>query len=67
MKFYKKQKKDSKEIAAEYFLKNKEAIKEKARDLYRNLSEEKKNKIKEYQKKRYQKFIQYRKIALKSK
>ena len=40
MKFYKKQKKDSKEIAAEYFLKNKEAIKEKARDLYRNLSEE---------------------------
>ena len=30
----------SKEIAAEHFLKNKEAIKEKARDLYRNLSEE---------------------------
>ena len=30
----------SKEIAAEYFLKNKEAIKEKAGDLYRNLLEE---------------------------
>ena len=57
----------SKEIAAEYFLKNKKAIKEKARDLYTNLSEEQKNKIKEYQNKRYQKFIQYRKKALKSK
>ena len=57
----------SKEIAAEYFLKNKEAIKEKARDLYINLSQEQKNKIKEYQNKRYQKFIQYRKKALKSK
>ena len=41
----------SREKAAEYYLQNKEAIKGKARDLYRNLSEEKKNKIKEYQKK----------------
>ena len=41
----------SKEKAAEYYLQNKEAIKEKARDCYRNLSEEEKNKIKEYQKK----------------
>ena len=31
----------SKEKAAEYYLKNKEAIKEKARDCYKNLSEEK--------------------------
>ena len=41
----------SKEKAAEYYLKNKEAIKEKARDRYKNLSEEEKNKIKDYQKK----------------
>ena len=40
----------SKEKAAEYYLQNKEALKEKARDCYRNLSEEEKNKIKEYQK-----------------
>ena len=40
----------SKEKAAEYYLQNKEAIKEKARDRYRNLSEEEK-KIKEYKKK----------------
>ena len=51
----------SKEKAAEYYLQNKEAIKEKARDRYRNLSEEEKNKIKEYQKKRYQKMILYKK------
>ena len=49
----------SKEKAAEYYLQNKEAIKEKARDRYRNLSEEEKNKIKEYQKKRYQELLQY--------
>ena len=57
----------SKEKAAEYYLQNKEAIKEKARDRYRNLSEEEKNKIKEYQKKRYQELLQYKKEALKSK
>ena len=32
----------SKEKAAEYYLKNKEVIKEKAKNRYRNLSEEKK-------------------------
>ena len=37
-----------------------------ARDRYRNFSEEK-NKIKEYQRKRYQEFIQYKKEALKNK
>ena len=46
-----KKKTYSREKAAEYYLQNKEAIKGKARDLYRNLSEEKKNKSKEYQKK----------------
>ena len=44
----------SKEKSAEYLLKNKEVKKEKARNRYRNLSEEEKNKIKEYQKKMYQ-------------
>ena len=32
---------------------------------YKNMSEEEKNKIKEYQKKRYQELIQYKKEALK--
>ena len=50
-----------------YYLNNKYAIKEKARNRYKNLSEEEKNKIKEYQKKRYQELIQYKKEALKSK
>ena len=57
----------SKEKAADYYLQNKEAIKVKATDRYRNLSEEEKNKIKEYQKKKYQELIQYKNEALKSK
>ena len=61
----KAKKKYSKEKAAEYYLQNKEAIKEKARDCYKNKSEEEKNKIKEYQRKRYQKLVQYEKEALK--
>ena len=43
----------------EYYLKNKEVIKEKARSHYRNLPEEEKNKIKE--------LIQCKKEALKNK
>ena len=43
--------------ATEYYWKNKEAIKEKARNRYRNLSEEEKNKIKEYQKNKYQELL----------
>ena len=39
----------SKEKATEYYLKNKEAIKEKSREQYKNLSQEEKDKIKEYQ------------------
>ena len=49
----------SKEKAAEYYQQNKEVLKEKSRNRYKNLSEEEKNKIKEYQKKRYQELIQY--------
>ena len=48
----------SKHKAVEYYLQNKEVIKEKARNRYKNLSEEEKNQIKEYQKKRYQELIQ---------
>ena len=58
----KAKKRYSKEKAAEYYLENKEVIKEKARTRYNNLSGEEKNKIKkEYQKKRYQELIQYKK------
>ena len=41
----------SKEKAAEYYLQNKEAIKERSRNYYKNLSQEEKDKIIEYQKK----------------
>ena len=44
----------SKEKAAEYYLQNKEVIKEKSKNWYKNLSKNEKNKIKEYQRKRYQ-------------
>ena len=57
----------SKEKAAEYYLQNKEAIKEKSREHYKNLSQEEKDKIKEYQRKRYQQLIQYKKEALQNK
>ena len=40
----------SKEKVAEYYAQNKEAIKEKSRERYKNLSQEQKDKIKEYQK-----------------
>ena len=39
------------ERAAEYDAQNKEAIKEKSRQCYKNLSQEEKDKIKEYQRK----------------
>ena len=57
----------SKEKAADYYLQNKEVIKERLRNRFKNLSEGEKNKIKEYQKKRYQELIQYKKEALKNK
>ena len=57
----------SKEKAAEYYLKNKEAIKEKSKNRYKNLSKEEKDKIKEYQRKRCQQLIQYKKEALQNK
>ena len=57
----------SKEKAAEYYWQNKEAIKEKSRVRYKNLSQEENDKIKEYQRKKYQEFVRYKKEALKNK
>ena len=42
----------SKEKAAEYYAQNKESIKEKSRERYKNLPQEEKDKIKEYQRKK---------------
>ena len=50
----------SKEKAAEYCKQNKEAKKKKWREHYKNLSQEEKDKIEEYQK-RYQELVQYKK------
>ena len=59
----------STEKAAKYYKQNKEAIKEKSRECYKNLSQEEKDKIKEYQKKKNnnQELVQYKKEALKNK
>ena len=52
----------SKEKASQYYAQNKEAIKEKSRERYKNLSQKEKDKIKEYQE-----LVQYKKEALKNK
>ena len=39
-------------------------MKEKSKEQYKNLSKEKKDKIKGYQRKRYQQLIQYKKEVL---
>ena len=57
----------SKQKAAESYLPNKEAIKEKSKNWYKNLSKEEKGKFKEYQRKRYQQLIQYKKETLQNK
>ena len=57
----------SKEKAAEYYLKNKEAIKEKSKNWCKNLSKEEKDKIKEYPKKKKPAINSVQKEALKSK
>ena len=57
----------SKAKAAEYYKQNKEAIKEKSRVHYKNLSQEEKDKNEEYQRKKYQELLQYKKEALKNK
>ena len=57
----------SQEKAAEYYLKNKEAMKEKSKNWYKNLLKEEKYKIKEYQRNRYQQLTQYKNEALQRK
>ena len=47
----------SKEKAAEYYAQNKEAIKETSKDRYKNLSRKENDKIKEYQRKKYQELV----------
>ena len=49
--FQKVKERCSEEKVAEYYLQNREAIKEKSRDRYKNLSKEEKDKIKDYQRK----------------
>ena len=51
----------------EYYLENKEVIKKKSKDWYKNLSKKEKDKIKKSQRKRYQQLIQYKKDALQNK
>ena len=51
----------SKEKAAEYYKQNKEAIKEKSKECYKNLAWEEKDKIEENQKKNHQELVQYKK------
>ena len=57
----------SKEKAAEYYKQNKEAIKEKSRERYKNLSLENKTRLKSIKKYIYQELVQYKKEALKNK
>ena len=46
---------------------SKEAIKETSRERCKNLSQEEKDKIKVYQRKKYQELVQYKKEALENK
>ena len=57
----------SKEKAAEYYLQDKEVIKEKVRNRYKNLSEEEKKQNQRVSKEEVQELIQYKKEALKNK
>ena len=63
--FQKAKERYSKEKAAEYYLENKEVIKEKSTNRYKNLSNEESSFL--YQRKRNQQLIQYKKEALQNK
>ena len=63
--FQKAKERYSKEKAAEYYLENKEVIKEKSTNRYKNLSNEESSFL--YQRKRSQQLIQYKKEALQNK
>ena len=64
--FQKAKERYSREKAAEYYAQNKVAIKVKSRVSYKNLSQEEKDNIKEYQRKKNQELVQYKKEALKN-
>ena len=51
----------SKGKATEYCKQNKDSIKEKSRERYRNLSQEEKNKFREYQKKKIKNWFSIKK------
>ena len=51
----------SKVKAGEYYAQNKEVIKEELMQYYKDLSQEEKNKIKGYQRKKYQELVQSKK------
>ena len=55
----------SKEKAAEYYKQNKEAIKEKSKMRYKNLSQEEEDKIKEYQRKNAKNWFNIKKCVKK--
>ena len=55
----------SKEKAAEYYKQNKEAIKEKSKMRYKNLSQEEEDKIKEYQRKNTKNWFNIKKCVKK--
>ena len=57
----------SKEKAAEYYLENKRELKKKSRNRYKNLPKKEKDRIKEYERKRYQQVIQCKKEASQNK
>ena len=59
--FQKPKEKYSKEKVAEYYAQNKEAMKEKSGERYKNLSQEKKDKIKECQEKYIKKWFNIKK------
>ena len=56
----------SKEKTAEYYLQNR-ISKRKVKNWYKNLLQEENGKVKDYQRKRYQSLIQYKKEALQNK
>ena len=56
----------SKEKVAKYYAQNKEAVKEKSRESYKNLSQEEKYKIKEYQRKNIKSWFSIKKEVLKN-
>ena len=60
----KKKDRSSEWKATEYYLKTKKQWKEELRNWYKNLSKEENDKIKEYQRKRYQQFIQFKNYSI---